>query len=73
MEGKEILSIIGKRLKNRRLELKLTQAQLSYLVDTDPSYIRKVEKGKVNISVKRLYKITEALNITLSDLLKSLD
>ncbi len=50
----------------------MTQAQLSYKVDTDPSYIRKVESGKVNISIAKLQEIVTALDISLSELLKGI-
>ena len=72
MEADSLLSIIGERLKARRNELGITQAQLSYYCDTDPSYIHKVESGKVNISIKNLAEIADSLNISLSELLKDL-
>jgi len=69
VEQKEILHTIGRRLKARREELGMTQAELSYKCDTDPSYIRKVESGKVNISIGNLAEMAIALEITLSELL----
>ena len=72
METDSLLSVIGERLKARRNELGITQAQLSYSCDTDPSYIRKVESGKVNISIKNLAEMADSLNISLSELLKDL-
>jgi len=68
----DILVTIGQRLKSRRNNLDMTQAQLSYKVETDPSYIRKVESGKVNISISKLHEIVTALDISLSELLKDL-
>lgn len=72
MEEIDILVTIGQRLKSRRNKLDMTQAQLSYKVETDPSYIRKVESGKVNISISKLHEITAALDVTLSELLKDI-
>ena len=72
MEDKTILPIIGERLKARRIELGITQAQLSYTCETDPSYIRKVEKGKVNLSIVKLHELTNALGMSLSELLQNL-
>ena len=54
------------------MEKNFTQEKLAYLCQTDASYIRKVEAGKVNISVKRLHKITEMLGVTLSELFEDL-
>jgi len=67
-----ILVTIGQRLKSRRRSLDMTQAQLSYKVETDPSYIRKVESGKVNISISKLHEIVTALDFSLSELLKDI-
>lgn len=72
MEEVDILVTIGQRLKSRRNKLDMTQAQLSYKVETDPSYIRKVESGKVNISISKLHEIVTALDISLSELLESI-
>ena len=68
-----VLKEIGSQLKKLRIEKELTQEKLAYLTGTDPSYIRKVESGKVNISVKRLYAIASSLEISLSELFSSIN
>ena len=72
MSDNRLLTEIGERIKTRRKELGITQAQLSYSCETDPSYIRKVEAGKVNISIKNLAEMINALDISLSEFLKGL-
>lgn len=72
MEGNLLLKEIGRRLKERRKSLRVTQAQLSYGCQTDPSYIRKVEAGKINISLVRLAAILKVLDITMHEFLKDL-
>ena len=72
MANEQLLKDIGNRIKARRKELKITQAELSYSCSTDPSYIRKVESGKVNISILNLQEITSALEISLSDFLQDI-
>jgi transcriptional regulator with XRE-family HTH domain len=67
-----LLKELGRRLKERRKSLRLTQAQLSYTCDTDPSYIRKVEAGSINISIVRLAAILKALDISMHEFLKDL-
>ncbi|MCB9312843.1 MAG: helix-turn-helix transcriptional regulator [Lewinellaceae bacterium] len=69
MEEIHLLGEIGKRLKACRKKRRLTQAQLSYACQTDPSYIRKIEAGKVNISVVRLASILAALDMSLHEFL----
>ena len=69
MAEERILKEIGQRIRARRKALNLTQAELSYMCSTDPSYIRKVESGKVNISIINLNEMAKALEMTLSELL----
>lgn len=73
MSKESLLIAIGERLKTRRKELGLTQAQLSYSCETDPSYIRKVEAGKVNISINNLAEMVAALEMSLSDFFKGME
>jgi transcriptional regulator with XRE-family HTH domain len=48
---------IGKRIKELRLGLSLTQEALADKVDLDKTYINEVENGKRNVSVVNLEKI----------------
>ena len=36
---------IGKRIKIKRKELKITQEKLSEIIDVSPSYISEIERG----------------------------
>ncbi len=72
MADQRILYKIGQRVKNRRKQLEITQTQLSYSCETDPSYIRKIEAGKVNISILNLSKLVKALDTNLSEFLEDL-
>ena len=42
---------IGKKLKEFRLEKKLSQETLAHLADLDRTYIPDIEKGERNISI----------------------
>jgi transcriptional regulator with XRE-family HTH domain len=56
---------IGKRIKELRLELSLTQEALADKVDLDKTYINEVENGKRNVSVINLEKIILGLDISI--------
>lgn len=65
-----LLAIIGSRIKNQRLEKGLTQSELSERVDCEIKSIQRIEKGKMNMSLKMFISISEALNLEPEDLLK---
>lgn len=58
---------IGKRIKELRLDNKLTQEKFAELCGLDRTYITSLERGQRNISIVNLEKITNALNISLRD------
>jgi transcriptional regulator with XRE-family HTH domain len=63
---------LGARIKGLRKEKKLTLSALCYKNGLEPSTVSRVEKAKVDVKLSTLLKITEALEIDLSDLVNSL-
>ena len=51
--------VIGKIIKNARVEQNLTQEQLAIKAGTKKSYISKIENGKGNIQLSTLIRIFE--------------
>lgn len=49
----------------------MSQKDLAYKADLDRSYIAQVENGQRNISIVNIEKIAKALEVTISDLLKT--
>ena len=62
----EIIKNIGKKLKQRRIDLRLTQVQLSDLIGIEYSALRRIETGRTNPTIKTLLKLTNALSIDVS-------
>jgi len=62
---------IGERIAKLRKAKNLSQQQFSYDAEIERSYLTHVEKGRKNISVETLLKITKALNISLKDFFDS--
>ncbi len=60
---------IGARIKQFRTDWNISQSELAEKIDVSFQQIQKYEKGKTNISVKRLLQICEALDLPLSSLL----
>jgi transcriptional regulator with XRE-family HTH domain len=62
----EIIKNIGKKLKQRRIDLGLNQVQLSDLIGIEDSALRRIETGRTNPTIKTLLKLTNALSIDIS-------
>ncbi len=63
----DIKIAVGKRIKELRNRLGISQEELADIAELDRTYITSVECGRRNISIVNLSKLAEALQITLSD------
>lgn len=70
MEVKEsnINVLFGKRLKELRNSLGISQEELGYLTGLHRTYIGQVERAEKNITIKLIGKIAESLEIDVKDL-----
>ena len=64
---------IGHKIKARRRKLGISQANLSEKISISASYLNLIESGKRKISVDLLLKLTNELNIEISDISKKTD
>lgn len=69
----DISKLLGKRIKVLRVEKDLVQSDLAQLTDTDPSYIGRIERGEINITIETFARIANALDIKPSEILKKVD
>ena len=67
-----LLVTLGKRLRNRRLELNLSQVSVSKKAGVSLRFLSDVEQGKSNISVLRLAEICAALQYPVAELLRGI-
>ena len=67
--SQEIRNRIANKLKVLRTEKKLRREELSLLLGFDNSYISKLERGSVNITIDRLSKIAEYFGVDVTVLL----
>ncbi|MDD3721210.1 MAG: helix-turn-helix transcriptional regulator [Lutibacter sp.] len=63
----------GLVLKELRLEKGLSQESLANQSDIDRTYISDIEKGERNISLKIIERLSETLQISLSELFKKIE
>ena len=59
--------ILGKKIKEYRRRLKISQSQLAELVDLSDKHIGRIESGKYSPSIRNFLKIIEVLKIDISD------
>lgn len=60
---------IGHAIRSCRVEQKISQEKLALLCNIDRSYLGRIERGEVNITVLKLYEIAKILEISPQDLL----
>lgn len=70
MNKKDLYKAIGKNIQNERKKLNLTQEKLAELMDVTWSYVSKIETGVSNISLGKIYEISQYLGVDVSALLK---
>lgn len=58
--------VIGYKIKQKRLELNLSQQQLANNIGIDQSDLSKIEKGLFNITIKMLNRIADGLNCKIT-------
>lgn len=64
-----LLKTIGNSIRKVRIKNKISQAQLAFEVKTDGRHIRRIERGEVNLSFVILFRISQVLGTTISDLM----
>ncbi|MBF0571336.1 MAG: helix-turn-helix transcriptional regulator [Candidatus Omnitrophica bacterium] len=68
--GKEILIKFGRRIRQERLKIGMSQEKTAELADLHRNYIGLIERAEKNVTLLNVEKIAKALNTTPSKLLK---
>ena len=63
-------NLLGKRIRNERLLLRLTLEQLAEKIDKSNNFIGQIERGESKPSIETLVDIANALGTTVDSLLK---
>lgn len=70
MEKSDLLELLGKRIKKLRIERGMSQVDLVARMqgNIDTTNISRIESGRTNPTIYSLYRLSEALEITISEL-----
>ena len=60
-------SVIGRRIREARLNKKIRQEELADKINVSVAYMSRVETGKSQINLKRLTQIAEVLDVSPGD------
>ena len=63
----DIKILVGKRVRELRNSIGISQEELADLAGLDRTYITSVECGKRNISIVNIEKLTNALQVSLKE------
>jgi len=60
--------LVGAKIKFLRNKMNITIEELAYRTGIDYSYLAKMEKGKVNFTIKKLIQLSKIFDIELKEL-----
>lgn len=69
----ELSGEIGKRIRNYRTHMRLSQEELAEKCGLHPTYIGQVERGEKNATIESISKIAGGLNVPLSTLFENIE
>ena len=62
----DILESVGDKIKARRIKKGMTQFDLADAVGCNQDNISRIESGKNNVTIEYLFKIADALNVSIA-------
>jgi len=70
MSKRSLYQVVGSNVQVFRKQRGLTQLELSRYASVDRSYLARLERGKVNPSIKVLCFLAEALSVRVPELVR---
>ena len=68
-ELEALQSTVGARVREARIRANLKQSELGTLINSGQSHVFEIEDGRINITLKTLVKLANALHVNPIDLL----
>ena len=65
----ELTVSFGLKIREQRKLKKISQEKLALLCNIDRSYMGRIERGEVNLTIEKIYELAKALEIQAKDLL----
>ena len=69
MDKVTLLKKFGKNVKIERIKKDLTQEQLAEIMNVSQNYIASIERGKANMSLVKIYELSNYLNVNIKTLI----
>ncbi|KKD58534.1 XRE family transcriptional regulator [Grimontia sp. AD028] len=66
---KHLAKRFGQKLKDKRKALGVSQDKLALLATIDRSYVGRIERGEVNVTLEKAYELAEALGCDIREIL----
>ena len=66
---KQTLVALGKSIKDVRLSKGITRQKLAKLARIDRSNVGRIERGEINVRLRTLVRLADALNVAVTKLL----
>ncbi len=63
------LKLLGEKIRELRLEKKMTQMELATECELDKQTVFRIEKGEINMTLSTLFRLADALDVVATDLL----
>ncbi len=73
MTEEQYISMVCENIKRIRLDQKMKQIELASEVGIDDSSLRRIESGRTSPTLKTLFRIAKALNVSVSELVGEFD
>jgi transcriptional regulator with XRE-family HTH domain len=68
-EMKNLAVEFGTKLRQKRKELGISQDKLALMADIDRSYVGRVERGEVNVTLEKAYQLAGILECDVREIL----
>lgn len=69
----ELSKNFGALIREKRVELKLSQEELAFRAGLHRTYIGMIERGEKNITLENISKVIQALNLSISEFFLNLE
>lgn len=64
----KLIQSVGEKIRNRRLEINLSQETLCYDANIPRNQVGRIERGEINTTIITLHKICKALKMDIREL-----
>jgi transcriptional regulator with XRE-family HTH domain len=64
----KLIQSVGEKIRNRRLEINLSQEILCYDANIPRNQVGRIERGEINTTIVTLHKICKALKMDIREL-----